>query len=106
MTPPGDWFFRHKPEDMLLPDSRHDTLADAPAHLRHAAGIQPQDQREWVAPCGYGNDTLLREAIAATYGMIEMIDDGVGRVLACLERLGVTDRHHRGVYERPWRHDG
>ena len=89
MTPPGDWFFRHKPEDMVLPDSRHDTLADAPAHLRHAASIHPQDQREWVAPCGYGNDELLREAIAATYGMVEMIDDGVGRVLSCLERLGV-----------------
>src|SRR5262249_4028891 len=32
-----------------------------------------------------------REAIALTYGMITMIDDGVGRILDTLERLGLAD---------------
>ncbi len=91
LTPPGDWFFRHRPEDMTLPASRHDDLADAPAHLRQYAALHPSKQRNWVAPCGYGNDDLLREAIAATYGMIEMIDDRVGQVLACLEETGQAD---------------
>ncbi|MEM7219499.1 MAG: sulfatase-like hydrolase/transferase [Pseudomonadota bacterium] len=91
MTPPGEYFDRHDPANMPLPPTRHDALADAPDHLKVFRGVHPREQRNWVAPCGYGNDNLLREAIAATYGMIEMIDDGVGRVLATLDRLGVRD---------------
>jgi arylsulfatase A-like enzyme len=91
MTPPGDWFYRHKAEDMVLPESRHDPLTDAPAHLKQIHQIHPKDQRNWVAPCGYGDDKLLAEAMAATYGMVEMIDDGVGQILATLERLHIED---------------
>ena len=91
MTPPGDWFFRHKPEDMVLPASRTDDLQDAPAHLRLAAKLHPRDQRDWVTPCGYGSDELLAQAIAATYGMVEMIDDRIGRILACLQETGAAD---------------
>ncbi len=90
MTPPGDWFHRHAPEDMVLPESRVDTLADAPEHLRLNRKTHPREQRNWVAPCGYGSEALLREAIAATYGMIEMIDAGVGRVTRQLEALGIA----------------
>jgi len=88
MTPPGKWFDRHKPKDMTLPKSRSDNLSDAPDHLRFFQGIHPKEQREWVTPCGYGNDDLLREAIAATYGMIEMLDDGIGKILKCLKETG------------------
>jgi arylsulfatase A-like enzyme len=90
MTPPGEWFHRHKPENMVLPATRHDPLEDAPAHLRMFRGIHPAEQRNWVAPCGYGEDALLQEAIAATYGMIEMVDNGVGQLLACLDRLNMA----------------
>ena len=76
---------------MTLPASRFDDLAEAPAHLRHLASIHPKDQRTWVAPCGYGDDALLAEALAATYGMIEMIDDRVGQILACLEASGQAE---------------
>jgi arylsulfatase A-like enzyme len=88
MTPPGKWFDRHKPQDMTLPKSRSDKLSDAPEHLRFFQGIHPKEQREWVAPCGYGSDDLLREAIAATYGMIEMVDDGIGKIIKCLKETG------------------
>ena len=91
MTPPGKWFERHRPEDMPLPANRHDDLRDAPAHLRLFKDTHPRDQRDWVTPCGYGDDALLREAIAATYGQIEMIDAGIGTILAELDRLGVAD---------------
>ena len=76
----------------MLPESRHDSLADAPAHLRIFRDVHPRAQRNWVAPCGYGDDALLREAIAATYGAVEMIDDGIGQVLKCVEDLGLTER--------------
>ncbi len=91
MTPPGQWFDRYDPRAMPLPDSRRDSLEGAPEHLRLFAGIHPRDQRNWVAPCGYGNDELLGEAIAATYGMIGMIDEGIGRLMAHLSRHGIRD---------------
>lgn len=91
MTPPGKWFDMYNPADMPLPDSRTDALTDAPAHLKLFSGIHPRDQRNWVAPCGFGNDALLQQAIAATYGMISMVDDGVGKILQHLETLGVRD---------------
>ena len=91
LTPPGDWFFRHDPEDMILPDSRHDDLANAPEHLQSCARLHPSKQRDWVTPCGYGSDELLAQAIAATYGLVEMIDDRVGRILAELEALDQAD---------------
>ena len=91
MTPPGQWFDRHRPADMPLPESRYDDLAEAPAHLRVFRGIHPKQQRNWVAPCGYGDDATLGAAIAATYGMIECIDDGVGQILAGLEAHGCAD---------------
>jgi len=91
MTPPGKWFDMYDPGDMPLPQSRHDKLSDAPAHLRAFAGVHPRDQRNWVAPCGFGSDALLQQAIAATYGMISMVDHGVGQILEHLEALGVRD---------------
>ncbi len=91
MTPPGRWFDRYKAADVILSPSRHDSLADAPAHLKLFSRIHPKDQRNWVAPCGFGSDALLAEAVAATYGMIGMIDDGVGRIMAALTALGVRD---------------
>ena len=91
MTPPGKWFDRYRPAEMPLPESRRDALLDAPAHLRLFAGIHPSAQRNWVSPCGFGGDDLLSEAIAATYGMISMIDEGVGRILTRLDQLGIRD---------------
>ena len=91
MTPPGKWFDRYRPADMALPPTRHDPLDGAPAHLKQFAGIHPRDQRNWVSPCGFGEDALLGEAIAATYGMIGMVDNAVGQVLQRLDELGVRE---------------
>tara|TARA_B100000579_G_scaffold108413_1_gene86358 strand:+ start:177 stop:1370 length:1194 start_codon:yes stop_codon:yes gene_type:complete len=85
MTPPGRWFEKYRPSEMPLPSSRTDKLDGAPEHLQNFQSIHPKDQRQWVAPCGFGSDELLREAIAATYGMIEMIDNGIGKILKSLE---------------------
>ena len=92
MCPPGEWFDRHDPADMELPATVDDPLDDAAFYVRRIVQLHPRDQRQWVTPCGVAGDhELLRAAIAATYGMIEMIDDGVGRILDAVERLGQTD---------------
>jgi len=91
ITPPGDWFHRHSPEDVELPSTRNDPLDVAPEHLQNFRKIHPRDQRNWVSPCGFRDDGLLAEAIAATYGAIEMVDDGVGKIMRRLTELGVRD---------------
>ena len=91
VCPPAPWFQRHNPHDMPLPQSRNDPLDGAPEHLKIFQNIHPADQRDWVAPCGYGSDQLLGQALAATYGMIEMVDDGVGHILRQLDELGIRD---------------
>ena len=92
MTPPGPWFDRHDPDQMPVPDSVDDPPDFLPQHLKEAHARHPGDQRFWVEPCGVAGDhRLVRESIAATYGMIEMIDDAIGHVLSALDRLGQTE---------------
>ncbi len=91
MTPPGQWYDRHNPADMPVPGTLDDPLGHAPAYLRHMQSIEPSDMRGWVAPCGTRDPALVQEALAATYGMIEFVDDGVGRILAAIEAKGQLD---------------
>ncbi len=91
MTPPGEWFDAYRPQHMPLPESRFDALTDAPQHLKQFQSIHPKNQRNWVSPCGFGNDALLGEAIAATYGMISMVDAGIGELMDRLDDLGIRD---------------
>lgn len=88
LSPPGRWFERHAAEDMELPATFDDPLEGAPAFMHLLRGLAPNvDPRRYVNPFGPDAEQL-REALAATYGMIEMIDDGVARILAAIERLG------------------
>ncbi len=84
-TPPGDWFDRHDPADMVPPESFHDPVDRLPEFLRQMsadAGAR--------GPMRIG-EAALRDALAAQYGSIEMIDAGVGRMLAALEASGQLD---------------
>ncbi len=91
MTPPGRWFDRHDPADMELPASIDDPLEHAPEYLRRFQHHSLDKQRNWVAPSGATDHELVKECIAATYGAIEFIDDGIGRILAAIEAQGQTD---------------
>lgn len=84
-TPPGDWFDRHDSADMTLPESFSDPVDHLPEFLREMsadAGAR--------GPMRIGAEAL-RDAMAAQYGSIEMIDEGVGRMLAALESSGQLD---------------
>ncbi|MEM9710859.1 MAG: sulfatase-like hydrolase/transferase [Actinomycetota bacterium] len=91
MTPAGQWFDRHDPGDMEVPATIDDPLVHAPAYLRHLQRMPPSEQRGWVAPCGTRDRQLVREMLAATFGMIEHVDDGVGRILRAVSALGSLD---------------
>jgi arylsulfatase A-like enzyme len=91
MTPPGEWFDRHDPDDIELPATVGDTLETAPRHLQITRARTVADQFSWVTPFGVHDHQLVREAIASTYGAIEMIDDGIGQILAAVDRADQTD---------------
>ncbi len=84
-APPGEWYDRHNPADMILPESFTDPVDDLPVHLRQmTAGTGAR------GPMRIG-EAALRDAMAAEYGSIELIDAGIGRVLGALERSGQAD---------------
>lgn len=90
MTPPGDYFFRHRPGDMPLPATIDDPLEHAPRHIQRIRRNTVAHQRGWVGAFGVHDPELLGEAIAATYGTIEMIDDAIGRIVEAVDRIGQT----------------
>ena len=84
-TPPGEWFDRHDPADMELPESFHDPVDHLPEFLRTMSADAGARGPMRISA------EALRDAMAAQYGSIEMIDEGVGRMLAALEASGQLD---------------
>ena len=79
---PRHYYDMFPPEAIDLPPSREDEMADAPERnlvCRQMLGIE-DDPVDDI----YG-------ALAAYYGMVRFLDDGVGQILDALERLGLRD---------------
>ena len=89
LSPPSPWLDRHHPDDMVLPATFDDPGEGWPPHLKFLRDLQPDDH-DFVRPWG-PTPEQARAALAATYGMIEFVDDGVGRILATLDRLDLAD---------------
>ena len=90
-TPPGRYWDMYKPADMPLPAAFHIGNRPLPPHAAalHAArdnGTRVADAQ----PAFAVNERETREAIALTYGMIAMIDDGVAKILKRLDELGLS----------------
>lgn len=88
-TPPGRYFDLYDPKDMELPASFDDPHGDSPEHYRKKASFRGK-QGALMAPWAPNADQY-REMAATEFGMIAMIDDGVGRVLGALESAGLRD---------------
>lgn len=90
-TPPGRYWDMYRADDMTLPASFAPSNATPP----HVAWLQAR--RDDGTRVVQGQDGIAisereaREAMALTCGMIAMIDDAVGRILATLDRLGQRD---------------
>ncbi len=84
-APPGDWYESHKPNDMVLPQSFHDPIDGLPGFMREMSFSQRARGSMRIG------EHALRDALAAEYGLIELIDAGVGRILRALEASGQAD---------------
>ena len=101
-APPTEYADRFHADDMPLPRAYTEELDRMPPYYRE---LYPKGQgfRElyWSArddleagsmiTTDYISDGSMRQAIAYTYAMIEMIDDGIGRILSSLDSRGLTD---------------
>ncbi len=87
-TPPGRWGEMYKPEQIELPKSFEDK-----ENIKKHKFIGPRaDLPRWGKMLFHtASEEEARNFIAKTYGMISMIDDSVGQILAALEKLGLAD---------------
>ena len=91
-TPPGSYWGRYDPDEMVLPSS-HGAEHNAPPPLQtklkeaHARGERIDVRVE--AHAVTERETL--EAIALTYDMITFVDDAIGRLLKRLDELGLAE---------------
>jgi len=87
-TPPGKWGEMYKPEDIELPKSFSDKQ-----NIKTHKFIGPRSDLPQTGKMVFHTTTEeeARNFIAKTYGMVSMIDDSVGQILAALEKLGFAD---------------
>lgn len=91
-TPPGKYWDMYRAADVALPASWRVDRARVPPHVAWLLDQRDAGTRVATTPAPYAvNGREARESIALTYGMITMIDDAVGRILARLAALGLSD---------------
>ncbi len=88
-TPPGKYWDMYDPSGIELPPSFGKSSLPPIVAMQEALrnGTDPRDNQSPFAV----TEEEARCIIALTYGMITMIDDAIGRVLAKLKSLGLAD---------------
>ncbi|MBT3535950.1 MAG: sulfatase-like hydrolase/transferase [Rhodospirillaceae bacterium] len=87
-NPPGKYFRMYDPDAMELPASYHNSSPQPTTAYIQARTAAGDVDRNTIQPFA-ASERETKEIIALTYGMIAMIDDCVGRVMAKLEALGL-----------------
>jgi len=91
-TPPGRYRNLFDPATMTLPASWYQPDGQAPPHVRWLRNERDAGRAVRHGPAAYAcSEREMREAMALSFGMITMIDDAIGRILAALQRLGLTE---------------
>ena len=91
-TPPGRYWGMYSPDDVPVPDSFAAPHHGIAPHLRWTYEQRDSAKAVKHTQMLFGcTEREAREAIALNYGTISQIDDGVGRLLAELDRLGIGD---------------
>ncbi|WP_034273717.1 sulfatase family protein [Haloechinothrix halophila] len=88
-APPKRHYEMYSPSDVDLPESFADTHEHSMPHYRAMAAERGHARTFFTgwAP----TEEQFRVAAAVQFGMITMVDEGVGRLMAALERLGLDD---------------
>ncbi|WP_127112634.1 sulfatase family protein [Shimia sediminis] len=102
-SPPAPWCDMYDPNDMPAPKQEPGELAIMPSYIvegdREEASKSyvdflrnpgPPREQGFLQTTQRFSEATMRQALAHTYGMVSMIDDCVGRLLAQLEASGLT----------------
>ena len=89
-TPPGKYWDMYDPDDITLPSSFDKGDLAPLLWMRDQLARGVADRAGPTAPFAV-TAAEARTIIALTYGMIAMVDDAVGEILATLERLALED---------------
>src|SRR5205085_1266947 len=86
-TPPGKYWDLYDPADITLPQSFYRPALDQAPVLAaaHEALARGTAKRDWVGEYAV-REHEAKQITALTYGMIGLIDDCVGQVLATVRR--------------------
>ena len=91
-TPPGRYFDMYDPGSIPLPASWDPGNAPLPPHVAWSWAQRDAGKAVKHTPLPFACTAAeARQAIALTYGMITMIDDAIGGILAKLAALGLAD---------------
>ncbi|MPY69388.1 MAG: sulfatase-like hydrolase/transferase [Alphaproteobacteria bacterium] len=91
-TPPGRYWNMYDPADMPVPASFAERNRPVPPTVEWLRERRADGSAVLTSQTPYAVDEReLRESMALTCGMIGMIDDGVGRILARLEQNGMAE---------------
>lgn len=91
-TPPGKYWDMYDPDDIETPPTLgyDDSVSSPPIDFLNRQYAEGIADRNGTLPYSV-SAREAREAIALTYGMIAMIDDGVGRITARLKELDLAE---------------
>ncbi len=91
-TPPGKYWGMYSPDDMTLPPSWDHGNRPLPQHLTWARDqLQSGDAQRGGQNTFAVNERETLEAMALTCGMIAMVDDAIGAILARLKENGLDE---------------
>ncbi|MSQ52992.1 MAG: sulfatase [Betaproteobacteria bacterium] len=91
-TPPGKYWDMYSPEDMPLPNSFRAAHQNLPPHVQWLREQRDAGKAVKHSPALFAcGEREAREAMALNYGTISQIDDGVGRLVGEMEKLGIAD---------------
>ena len=90
-TPPGDYFGLYDPADVALPATFEDGHETSAPHYKRMLSQRGAERRLPIIAPFAPTEAEYREMAAREYGMIAMIDDGIGQILECLARTGLRD---------------
>ncbi|HEY3917039.1 MAG TPA: sulfatase-like hydrolase/transferase [Stellaceae bacterium] len=91
-TPAGKYWEMYRPDEVELPRSFRAPTDRLPPHVKWLHAQRDQGKAVKHTPMLFAaTERETREAIALNYGLISMIDASVGKVLARLDALGLTD---------------
>lgn len=91
-TPPGKYWDMYNPDEIELPASFQLDVGGSFAPVAALHRERAEGRGRITSTVGFAaTEREAKEALALTYGMITMIDDVVGRVLARLKALGLDE---------------